>query len=233
MTGPLDRYKDVRSRPPDYIDVVRRLLAQQHPGRYTPRALREPTHRPGDVTVLLRQVKSGDSTAESRLLELVYPQLKKIAGKYLRHERTGHTLQATALVNEAYMQIAGQMDKEWQNRSHFYAVAAQSMRRILVDYARQRNAAKRDGNRQQVELTDAVAIASDRLDEILAIDEALSRLAEFDPRRSKVVEMRFFGGLTVEETAAALSVSPDTVMRDWRLAKAWLLRELRGSSSEK
>jgi RNA polymerase sigma-70 factor, ECF subfamily len=182
--------------------------------------------RPGDVTVLLHQVKAGDSAAESRLLELVYPQLRKIAGQYLRRERTGHTLQATALVNEAYVQLAGQMDKDWQNRSHFYAVAAQSMRRILVDYARQRNAAKRDGNRQQVELTDAMAVATDRLDDILAIDEALSRLAEFDPRRSKVVEMRFFGGMTEEEAAEVLGVAPRTVKRDWNVAKAWLHGEL-------
>ena len=182
--------------------------------------------RPGDVTLLLRQVKAGDSAAESRLLELVYPQLRKIARQYLRRERTGHTLQPTALVNEAYMQLAGQMEKDWQNRSHFYAVAAQSMRRILVDYARQRNAAKRDGNRQRVELTDALAISGDRLDEILAIDEALKRLAEFDPRRSKVVEMRFFGGMTEDEAAEVLGVALRTVKRDWNVAKAWLHGEL-------
>jgi RNA polymerase sigma factor (TIGR02999 family) len=185
--------------------------------------------RPGDVTLLLRQVKAGDSAAESRLLELVYPQLRKIARQHLRRERTGHTLQPTALVNEAYMHLAGQMEKDWQNRSHFYAVAAQSMRRILVDYARQRNAAKRDGNRQRVELTDALAISADRLDEILAIDEALKRLAEFDPRRSKVVEMRFFGGMTEDEAAEVLGVALRTVKRDWNVAKAWLHGELAAS----
>ena len=186
--------------------------------------------RPGDVTLLLRQVKAGDSAAESRLLELVYPQLRKIARQYLRRERTGHTLQPTALVNEAYMQLVGQMDKDWQNRSHFYAVAAQSMRRILVDYARQRKAAKRDGNRQRVELTDALAIPGERLDEILAIDEALKRLAEFDPRRAKVVEMRFFGGMTEDEAAEVLGVAPRTVKRDWNAAKAWLHGELAAAS---
>ena len=183
-------------------------------------------HRPGDVTLLLRQVKAGNTAAESRLLEVVYPQLRKIARQYLRRERTGHTLQPTALVNEAYLQLAGQMEKDWQNRSHFYAVAAQLMRRILVDYARQKKAAKREGSRRKVELTDALAIASDRLDEILAIDEALSRLAAFDPRRSKVVEMRFFGGMTEEEAAEVLGVAARTVKRDWSIAKAWLHGEL-------
>jgi RNA polymerase sigma factor (TIGR02999 family) len=182
--------------------------------------------RPGDVTTLLRLVKAGDSAAESQLLELVYPQLRTIARRYMRRERTGHTLQPTALVNEVYLQLIGQMEKEWQNRSHFYAVAAQSMRRILVDYARQRKAAKREGNRQRVELTDALAISADRLDEILAIDEALQRLAEFDPRRSKVVEMRFFGGMTEDEVAEVLGVGTRTVKRDWNVAKAWLHGEL-------
>jgi RNA polymerase sigma-70 factor, ECF subfamily len=182
--------------------------------------------RPGDVTLLLRQVKAGDSAAESRLLELVYPQLRRIARQHLRRERTGHTLQPTALVNEVYLQLAGQMEKDWQNRSHFYAVAAKLMRRILVDYARQKKAAKREGGRQQVELTEALSITRERLDEILAIDEALSRLAEFDPRRSKVVEMRFFGGMTESEAAEVLGVAPRTVKRDWNVAKAWLHGEL-------
>lgn len=182
--------------------------------------------KPGDVTVLLQQLKSGDRAAESQLLELVYPRLRRIAGQYLRRERSGHTLQPTALVNEAYLQLAGQFDKDWQNRSHFYAVAAQLMRRILVDYARHKKAAKREGRWQQVELTDTLAISGDRLDEILAIDEALSRLATFDPRRSKVVEMRFFGGMTEQEAAEVLGVAPRTVKRDWSVAKAWLHGEL-------
>jgi RNA polymerase sigma factor (TIGR02999 family) len=190
-------------------------------------ATRNPINRLGDVTVLLRQVKAGDSDAVSRLLELVYPQLRRIARQRLRQERSGHTLQPTALVNEAYMQLAGQMGKDWQNRSHFYAVAAQSMRRVLVDYAREKKALKRAGDRQQVELDEALAIVSDRLDEILAIDEALQRLAAFDPRGSKVVEMRFFGGMTEEEAAEVLGVTPRTVKRDWNVAKAWLHGELR------
>jgi RNA polymerase sigma factor (TIGR02999 family) len=182
--------------------------------------------RPGDVTSLLRELKGGNASAEARLLELVYPHLRRIAASSLRRERTGHTLQPTALVNEAYLQLAGQLDKDWQNRSHFYAVAAQLMRRILVDYARQKNAAKREGKRQKVDLTDALAIVDDRLDEILAIDAALKRLAEFDPRRCRVVEMRFFGGMTEVEVAEVLQVAPRTVKRDWNVAKAWLHGEL-------
>jgi len=180
----------------------------------------------GEITRLLGELKIGNKTAETRLLELVYPELRKIAGRYLRDERPGHTLQPTALVNEAYLQLAGQMEKDWQNRSHFYAVAAQLMRRILVDYARERKALKRDGLRHKVELTDALAVSEDRLDEVLSIDEALTRLAEFDPRRSKVVELRFFGGLTEDETAEVLHVAPRTVKRDWNVAKAWLHGEL-------
>lgn len=183
-------------------------------------------NRAGEVTVLLGELRAGNSDAEARLLELVYPQLRKIATRHLRRERTGHTLQPTALVNEAYLQLAGQREKDWQNRSHFYAVAAQSMRRILVDYARTKKAIKRDGSRQQVELTDALVISDDRLDEILSVDEALGRLAAFDPRRCRVVEMRFFGGMSEAEVADALGVSVRTVKRDWNVAKAWLHGEL-------
>jgi RNA polymerase sigma factor (TIGR02999 family) len=182
--------------------------------------------RTGDVTRLLGELRAGNKAAESQLLELVYPRLRKIARQHLRGERTGHTLQPTALVNEAYLQLAEQMDKGWQNRSHFYAVAAQLMRRILVDHARQKKAAKRDGGRQKVELTDSLTIADNRLDEILYIDEALGRLAEFDPRRCKVVVLRFFGGMTESEVAEVLGVAPRTVKRDWNVAKAWLHGEL-------
>ena len=184
----------------------------------------------GDITALLRQVKAGDAGAESRLLELVYPQLRSIAGAYISRERKGHTLQPTALVNEAYLQLVGQMDKEWHDRSHFYAVAAQLMRRILVDYARHKKAAKRDGTRQQVELTDSIALAEERLEEILVIDQLLERLAVFDARRARVVEMRFFGGMTEDEVAEVLDVSPRTVKRDWNVAKAWLHGELSRSA---
>jgi RNA polymerase sigma-70 factor (ECF subfamily) len=182
----------------------------------------------GEITRLLGELKAGNKAAESRLLEVVYPELRKIAGRFLRGERAGHTLQPSALVNEAYLQLAGQMDKDWQNRSHFYAVAAHLMRRILVDYARNKKAAKRDGSRHKVELTDTLAITEERLEEILAIDAALNRLAEFDPRRSRVVEMRFFGGLTENEVAEVLQVAPRTIKRDWNAAKAWLHGELNG-----
>jgi RNA polymerase sigma-70 factor, ECF subfamily len=185
---------------------------------------------PTDITRLLGELKAGNKAAESRLLEVVYPELRKIAGRFLRGERPGHTLQPSALVNEAYLQLAGQMDKDWQNRSHFYAVAAHLMRRILVDHARNRKAAKRDGARHRVELTDALAVSEDRLEEIISIDSALDRLAEFDPRRSKVVEMRFFGGLTENEVAEVLQVAPRTVKRDWNAAKAWLHGELNGGA---
>ena len=180
-----------------------------------------------NVTRLLGELKKGSKDAESQLLKLVYPELRRIARARLRGERPGHTLQPTALANEAYLQLAGQMGKEWQNRSHFYAVAAQLMRRILVDYARRKKAAKRDGNRHQVELTDEIAVSDDRLEEILIVNEALGRLAEFDPRCCKVVEMRFFGGMTEDEVAEVLQVAPRTVKRDWNVAKAWLHGELR------
>ncbi len=180
----------------------------------------------GDVTTLLVAFKSGDRTAEGRLLEAVYPQLKKIARNYLRKERAGHSLQPTALVNEAYMQLAAQQDKEWLNRSHFYAVAAQLMRRILVHYARQRNAAKRDGRRVRVELSDEIALSDEGLEEIQDIDASLRRLAEFDPRRCQVVVMRFFGGMTEDEIADVLQIATRTVKRDWNLAKAWLRQDL-------
>lgn len=180
----------------------------------------------GEVTRLLGRLRAGDRTAESRLLELVYPELRKIAARYFRSEQRGHTLQPTALVNEAYLRLTGQMDKNWQNRSHFYAVAAQLMRRILVDYARRKKAAKRDDGHQKVELTDTLGISESRLDEIIFIDAALRRLAEFDQRSSKVVELRFFGGLTEDEVADVLQIASRTVKRDWNVAKAWLHGEL-------
>ena len=183
--------------------------------------------RAGDVTRLLGDLKAGDKAAEAQLLELVYPELRKIARRYLRGERSGHTLQPTALVNEAYLQLTQQLDKDWQGRSHFFAIAAQLMRRILVDHARHKKAAKRDGARRQVELTETLAVTEDRLDEILDVDLALQRLAEFDPRRASVVELRFFGGMTEEEVGEVLDVAPRTVRRDWNVAKAWLHGELR------
>jgi RNA polymerase sigma-70 factor (ECF subfamily) len=179
----------------------------------------------GDITRLLGELQGGNKAAESRLLEAVYPALRRIAKNFLSRERAGHTLQPTALVNEAYLQLLGQMGRNWQGRSHFYAVAAQIMRRILVDYARQRKAGKRHGG-HRVELTDCLVIADDRIEDILLIDQALNRLAVFDPRRSKVVELRFFGGMTEEEVAEVLQVTARTVKRDWSVAKAWLYGEL-------
>lgn len=184
--------------------------------------------RPEAITRMLGELRAGSKDAESRLIEAVYPELRRIAGHYLRAERPGHTLQATALVNEAWLQLVGQKETDWQDRSHFFAVAAQLMRRILVDYARQKKAQKRDGARQRVELTDGLAVSEERLDEIILIDEALNRLGEWDPRQCRVVELRFFSGLTENEVAEILGVAPRTVKRDWQVAKAWLHAEVNG-----
>jgi len=181
---------------------------------------------PGEITRLLGELRAGRHEAQSKLMDAVYSDLHKIAGRMLQRERTGHTLQATALVNEAYMQMVGDARLDWKDRSHFFAAAAQSMRHILVDYARRHKAAKREGDRHRVELTDALAISEDRLEEVLAIDEALTRLAEWDARQCRVVEMRFFGGMTEEEIAEVLGVGRRTVSRDWNLARAWLHGEL-------
>jgi RNA polymerase sigma-70 factor (ECF subfamily) len=180
----------------------------------------------GDITQLLDELRTGDKKAEARLLDVVYPELRRIAARHLSRERPGHTLAPTALVNEAYLQLAGQLDKNWHNRSHFYSVAAQLMRRILVDYARLRKADKREGGRQRVDLVDSLAITEEELDQVVLIDVALKKLSQFDERKSKVVELRFFGGLTEEEIAVVLQVTARTVKRDWNIAKAWLYGEL-------
>lgn len=185
----------------------------------------------GEITRLLAELREGKQEAESRLVEAVYPELRRIAARYLRAERPGHTLQATALVNEAYLQLVGQTGKGFQNRAHFFAVAAQLMRRILVDYARQRKALMREGARQRVELSDVFAIGDEKLEEVLAIDEALTRLAGWDPRQCRVVELRFFGGLTEEEVAEVLGIGVRTVKRDWNVARAWLHGELNGAGA--
>ena len=183
-----------------------------------------------NITRMLDELRAGRRDVEPRLIEAVYPELRRIAAHYMEGERAGHTLQPTALVNEAYLELVGKVDIDWRNRSHFFGVAAQLMRRILVNYARQKKAQKRDGKRQRVELTDALAVAEDRLDEIIAIDTALDRLGEWDPRQAKIVELRFFAGLTEDETAQALSISPRTVKREWTVAKAWLYTELNPKS---
>lgn len=160
-------------------------------------------------------------------MPLVYDELRRLAHRYLAGERPGHTLQTTALVNEAYLRLIDSSRVRWQNRAHFFGVSAQLMRRILVDFARSRHKLKRGGGAVQVSLDEAAIISHEPSADLIALDEALKALADFDERKSKVVELRFFGGLTVEETAEVLQVSTDTVMRDWSLAKVWLLRELK------
>ena len=178
---------------------------------------------PGAVTVLLTRVRNGDQGALAELTPLVYRELRRLAGHFMRQERTGHTLQPTALVHEAYLCLVGQDRVDWQNRAQFMAVAAQIMRRILLQYARRRGAAKRAGG-DGAHLHAAADIG--RTEEILAVDEVLARLACLDPQQARVVELRYFGGLSVEETAEVMGLSPRTVKRDWAMAKAWLLAHL-------
>ncbi len=177
-----------------------------------------------DVTALLLEWREGDRKALDRLLPLVYGELRRLAASYLKQERPDHTLQPTALVHEAYLRLTRQRDVVWQNRAHFFGIAAQMMRRILVDHARKRQAAKRDAAAWRI-ATD-VSDAADRAPELLALDAALSNLEALDPQQAKVVELRFFAGLTVEETAEVAGISEATVKRDWRTAKAWLRREI-------
>jgi RNA polymerase sigma factor (TIGR02999 family) len=179
-----------------------------------------------DVTGLLDAWAGGDRTALDRLLPLVENELHRLAHRYLQRERAGHTLQTTALVNEAYLRLVDQRHGRWQNRAHFFAIAAQMMRRILIDHARRIAYAKRGGGSRPASLDEACVIADERAGELVALDEALRSLARVDDRKSRVVELRYFGGLSVEETAEVLGVHPDTVTRDWRRAKAFLRREL-------
>jgi RNA polymerase sigma factor (TIGR02999 family) len=181
---------------------------------------------PQDITELLLAWSEGNEDALQRLTPLVYGELHRLAHHYMAGERTGHTLQSTALVNEAYLRLVQTSRVQWQNRAHFFAVSAQLMRRILVDFARSRQYGKRGGKAPVLSLDD-VPVAVEECAELVALDDALSALAAVDPRKSQMVELRFFGGLTVEETAGILKVSVETVMRDWRLAKVWLLRQLR------
>ena len=185
---------------------------------------------PPNVTRLLLAWSHGDASALDQLLPVVYQELRRLAKHYMAQERPGHTLQATALVNEAYLRLIDVNQVQWQNRVHFFAVAAQMMRRILVEFARSRHRQKRGGDPQRVTFDQVPEIAQDRGPDIEALDEALSALATLDARMSQVVELRFFGGLTVEETAETLKVSPETVMREWKTAKVWLLRELNRST---
>lgn len=183
---------------------------------------------PVRVTDLLMAWGQGDEQALSHLMPLVQRELRSLARRQMAHERAGHTLQTTALVNEAYLRLIDLSRVRWQDRAHFFGMSACLMRRILVDHARARASRKRGGEWQKVTLSHARGVSADRPVDLVALDDALDALATIDKRKSQVVEMRFFGGLTVEETAEALHVSPETVMRDWRLAKVWLLRELNG-----
>lgn len=180
---------------------------------------------PDDITQLLLEVQSGSPEALHRLMPVVYSELKVLAAAYLRAERTDITLQTTGLVHEAYLKLVDQRRTTWQNRAHFFGIAAQAMRRILVDHARKRQARKRDGGRE-ITLDENLAGNVADTDEVLAVDEALNRLAELDARQARIVELRYFAGMTVEEAATALDISPATVKRDWTSAKAWLQREL-------
>jgi len=185
-----------------------------------------------DITQLLRAWGDGNQAALERLMPLVYAQLRQAAHRYMARERRGHTLQTTALVNEVYVRLAKAREMRWQDRVHFFAVSAQMMRRILTDHARAHQYAKRGGGAPVVSLDEAPEVSQKPRADLVALDDALKRLAAVDERKSRVVELRYFGGLSVEETGEVLKVSPETVMRDWKLAKAWLLRELSGEQRD-
>jgi RNA polymerase sigma-70 factor, ECF subfamily len=184
-----------------------------------------------DVTRFLIDLQTGRPDASSQLIPLVYQELHRLARHQMRHERSDHTLQATALVHEAYLRLVNQPERTWQNRAHFIGVAAQVMRRILVDYARARRAAKREGMLKRVPLEEPLLFTEEQSEELVALNEALERLTQIDARQGRIVELRFFGGLTVDEIAEALGMSSKTVKRDWSVARAWLHREV--SKSDK
>jgi RNA polymerase sigma factor (TIGR02999 family) len=182
-----------------------------------------------DVTILLAELTKGNEEAASRLIPLVYAELRRLAASYMRRERSDHTLQPTALVHEAYLKLIQQRSIDWQSRAHFFGIAAQVMRRILVDHARGHLREKRGGGERPVPMDEALVFAPEQSVELLKLDQALERLTKLDPRQGKIVELRFFGGLTVEQTADLLGISPKTVKRDWSMAKAWLHGELKAS----
>lgn len=185
-----------------------------------------PAPKPHEITELLAQWSGGNQTALDRLYPLVYEELRRLARSYMKRERKGHTLQTTALINEAYVRMVDQRNVHWQNRSHFFAISAQIMRRILVDHARRYLHAKRGGGAQKISLDEVLIVAKERSEEVLMLNEALSNLARLDPRRCQVVEMRYFAGLNNQEIASVLKISENTVMRDWNLARAWLYQQL-------
>ena len=181
---------------------------------------------PEEITQLLLSWSKGDETALDHLIPLVYPELRKLARRYMARESPEHTLQTSALINEAYLRLVDQQAVEWQDRAHFFAAAAQMMRHILIDHARSHRYAKRGAGAQHVPLEDVTVVSQERAAELVALDDALTRLTQVDPRKSQIVELRFFGGLTVEETAEVLKLSPITIKREWRSAKAWLQSEI-------
>lgn len=181
---------------------------------------------PQQVTQLLVAWSAGNEAARDELMPLVYDELRRLAHQCMKRERPAHTLQTSALLNEAYLRLVDQKDIQWQDRAHFFGIAARLMRQVLVDYARTRRYAKRGGDAHRVSLDEAMIVSKERAAAVVALDEALKGLAEIDPRQSQIVELRFFGGLSIEETAEVLAVSPGTVMRDWTLAKAWLRRAI-------
>jgi RNA polymerase sigma factor (TIGR02999 family) len=182
---------------------------------------------PDDVTGLLHEWRQGDAAAFEKLMPLVYGEMRRLAHRYMRRERGGHTLQTTALINEAYLRLVGQQQVDWKSRAHFFAVTAQVMRHVLIDHARRLRFLKRGGaEAQRVGLEEAEAMTEERAAELIALDEALQELARLDPRKARVVELRYFGGLSLEETAEVLEVAVMTVRRDWRAAKAWLYKEV-------
>lgn len=188
---------------------------------------------PGSVTALLAQVRAGREDAAAEVLPLIYAELHRIAERHMRHERANHTLQATSLVHDAFLKLVGQTRVEWQDRAHFLAVASQAMRRLLVDHARSRLAVRRGAGAPVVPMTDSVTLAADHalpIEDLLALDSALDELASLDGRQARVVELRYFGGLEIEEAAEALSISPATLKRDWSMARAWLHRRLSGNA---
>ncbi len=179
-----------------------------------------------EVTKLLKDWGTGDESVPEKLMPLVYEELRRLAHQYMRREKPGHTLQTSALVNEAYVRLADQSQIQWESRAHFFGIAALLMRRILVDEARRRNFAKRGGGAIRVSLNETTAVAQGQSASVMALDEALKSLEKIDPRKSRIVELRFFGGMSIEETAEALKVSPGTVMREWTFARAWLRNQM-------
>jgi RNA polymerase sigma factor (TIGR02999 family) len=189
-----------------------------------------PSLPPQEVTQLLVDWGNGNQAALDRLMPVVYTELRQLAHRYMRRERPGHTMQTTALIHEAYLRLVDQNQVRWQHQAHFFGIAARLMRQILIEHARSRTRAKRGGGVGTISLDEAAIVSQARATALLALDDALERLATIDPRKSQVVELRFFGGLSVEEAAQVLNIAPNTVLRDWRMAKAWLRREISNES---